>query len=94
MLTDATTFAVCEVESKSCGYIITADHDEHIHVSRAAPPILSSFRSRGNVWLIAARPVLSFRACYGAAYPDNPHCAFYCDYGWLTCGPPHHSNGL
>jgi tRNA (guanine-N(7)-)-methyltransferase subunit TRM82 len=36
MLTDA-TFAVREIEGKSRGYIITADRDEHIRISRAAP---------------------------------------------------------
>jgi tRNA (guanine-N(7)-)-methyltransferase subunit TRM82 len=36
MLTDA-TFATREVEGKSRGYIITADRDEHIRISRAAP---------------------------------------------------------
>lgn len=36
MLTDA-TFATREVEGKIRGYIITADRDEHIRISRAAP---------------------------------------------------------
>jgi tRNA (guanine-N(7)-)-methyltransferase subunit TRM82 len=36
MLTDA-TFATREVEGKTRGYIITADRDEHIRISRAAP---------------------------------------------------------
>lgn len=36
MLTDA-TFAVREADGKSRGYIITADRDEHIRISRAAP---------------------------------------------------------
>lgn len=36
MLTDA-TFAVREIEGKSRGYIISADRDEHIRISRAAP---------------------------------------------------------
>jgi tRNA (guanine-N(7)-)-methyltransferase subunit TRM82 len=36
MLTDA-TFATREVEGKSRGYIISADRDEHIRISRAAP---------------------------------------------------------
>lgn len=36
MLTDA-IFAVREIEGKSRGYIITADRDEHIRISRAAP---------------------------------------------------------
>ncbi|KAM0712339.1 hypothetical protein Q7P37_011434 [Cladosporium fusiforme] len=36
MLTDA-TFATRDVDGKSRGYIITADRDEHIRISRAAP---------------------------------------------------------